>query len=242
MNRSINPVRGVSSAHVIPAKAGVQGRWRTLAATVLCGAILAGCGGGKAVKPTAPTKAPPPVAQQPTPPPPDKGDPQARFKFALDLMKQKKTADAEKAFMELTKDFPNYSGPQTDLGIIFAKTNRRDAAIAAFTRAATINGSNASAFNWLGIMNREAGNYDRAKQSYEKALEVKPGYAAAELNLGLLLDQYMKRPADALPHYKAYQSLTGGNDLHVLPWIAEIEANLPKTPPKPAEIPEKEVK
>jgi hypothetical protein len=49
----------------------------------------------------------------------------------------------------------------------------------------------------------------------------------------------MKQPAQALPHYKNYQTLTGGNDLRVLPWIAEIEANQPKAPEPPAE---KEVK
>jgi tetratricopeptide (TPR) repeat protein len=209
---------------------------RTLVAFALAATLLAGCAGrATKPKPTAPDASTPtaPVAA------PDKGDPQGRFDAALTLMKQKKTAEAEKAFLELTKDFPNYSGPQANLGIIFATTNRRDGAIAAFTRAANANPSNASAFNWLGILNREVGDFARAKQSYEKALQVKPGYAAAELNLGILLEMYMKQPAEALPHYKAYQSLTGGTDLRVLPWIAEIEANLPKEPAVPAE---KEVK
>ena len=210
---------------------------RNTLAFALAAMLLAGCGGGRATKPKpdAPGK---PVPEAPIPTP-DKGDPQGRFDAALTLMKQKKTAEAEKAFLELTKDFPNYSGPQTNLGIIFATTNRRDGAIAAFTRAANANPSNASAFNWLGILNREIGDYPRAKLAYEKALQIKPGYAAAELNLGILLDSYMKQPALALPHYKAYQDLTGGTDLRVLPWIAEIEASQPKAPAVPEE---KEVK
>lgn len=209
-----------------------------LAATVA--ALLAGCAARKP-KPPAPTRPTAPVATQPAKPPADKGDPEARFVEALDLMKQKKSAEAEAAFMSLTQDFPEFSGPQANLGIIFAKSKRRDAAIAAFTRAATANGQNASAFNWLGILNREANNFDRARLSYEKAIAIKPDYAAAHLNLGLLLEDAMKQPAAALVQYKEYQRITGGKDLRVLPWIAEIEARQPGPAAPPAPV-EKEVK
>lgn len=208
--------------------------------------VLAGCA---AKKPIAPTKAPgaPPVAAQtadPDKPPAPKADPEARFIEALDFMKQNKTREAEAAFMALSQDFPDFSGPQTNLGILFAKSNRRDAAIAAFTRAATANGQNASAFNWLGIVNKEAGDFERAKQSYEKAIAVKPDYAAAHLNLGLLLEDQLKQPAAAVVQYKEYQRVTGGKDLRVLPWIAEIEARQAAAPApvKSATPAEKEVK
>lgn len=212
--------------------------------------VLAGCA-AKTAKPTRPS-APPPSASaqpaqpaaQPAKPPAPKADPEARFVEALDFMKQNKAREAEAAFMELSKDFPDFSGPQTNLGILFAKSNRRDAAIAAFTRAATANGQNASAFNWLGIVNKEAGNFERARQSYEKAIAVKPDYAAAHLNLGLLLEDQLKQPAAAVIHYKEYQRVTGGKDLRVLPWIAEIEARqaAAPAPAKPAVPAEKEVK
>lgn len=199
--------------------------------TALAVVVLAGCAAQKPKRPT--TKAPPPTAQQTAPdaPPAPKADPEARFTEALEMMKQNKAREAEAAFMELSKDFPDFSGPQTNLGILFAKSNRRDAAIAAFTRAATANGQNASAFNWLGLVNKEAGNFDRARQSYEKAIAVKPDYAAAHLNLGLLLEDQLKQPAVAVQHYKEYQRLTGGKDLRVLPWIAEIEARTQASAP-----------
>lgn len=192
--------------------------------------VLAGCA-QKTAKPERPTKPTDSTATQPAEPakpPADKGDPEGRFTEALDLMKQKKTAEAEAAFMALTRDFPEFSGPQANLGILFAKSKRRDAAIAAFTRAATANGQNASAFNWLGILNREAGNFPRAKESYEKAIAVKPDYAAAHLNLGLLYEESLKQPAEAVTHYREYYRINGGKDLRVLPWIAEIEARQPK--------------
>lgn len=212
-------------------------RQATLAFAVL--AALAGCGGKSSTRPDAPVT-PDETPAEPAQPAADKGDPEGRFAEALELMKQKKAKEAEAAFMALTRDFPEFSGPQTNLGILFAKSNRRNEAIAAFTQAATANGQNASAFNWLGILNREAGNYPRAKESYEKAISVKPDYAAAHLNLGLLLEGQLNQPNEAVAHYREYYRLSGGKDLRVLPWIAEIEARQPKpdesaAPAAPAE-------
>lgn len=206
---------------------------RRFALATLIAVALSACG-SKATRPDRP--APPPTEQpaEPATPPADKGDPEARFAEALTLMKQKKSKEAEDAFMALARDFPEFSGPQTNLGILFAKSNRRDAAIAAFTRAASANGQNASAFNWLGILNREAGNYVRAKESYEKAISVKSDYAAARLNLGLLLEDHLHQPAEAVAQYREYYRITGGKDLRVLPWIAEIEARQAQAAPAPA--------
>ena len=217
---------------------------RALALAVLVTAALAGCArkATRPDRPTTPTTSPtqpatPAEPAAPAKPPADKGDPEGRFNEALELMKQKKTPEAEAAFLALTKDFPDYSGPVTNLGILFAKSNRRNEAINAFTRAATINGQNASAFNWLGIVNKEAGNYVRAKESYEKAISVKPDYAAAHLNLGLLLENQLKQPAEAVAHYREYYRISGGKDLRVLPWIAEIEARNPAPAAAPAATP-----
>ncbi|MGQ0528845.1 MAG: tetratricopeptide repeat protein [Panacagrimonas sp.] len=190
---------------------------------LLAGALISGCASRKPKADTDKVDAEA-TSEEPAEPPADKGDPEGRFAEAVSLMKQKKVKEAEAAFMALTADFPEFSGPQTNLGILFAKSNRRDAAIAAFTRAATANGENAAAFNWLGILNREGGNFERAKQSYEKALSINPDYPAAHLNLGLLYETQLKQPDAALKHYREYLRVTDGKDLRVLPWIGEIES------------------
>jgi tetratricopeptide (TPR) repeat protein len=193
--------------------------------------VLAACAPGPKTLPDAPPPtipggkpAPGKTPAAPAVPVPDKGDPEARFKQALELMKSKNMAEAEAGFLKLAQDFPDYTGPQMNLGIIYDRSNRREVALSAFTKAATANPKNASAFNWLGIVYREMGQYPRAQQSYEKALSVKPDYAAAQLNLGILFDEYMKQPALAIPHYREYLRLYGKEDLRVLAWIAEIEA------------------
>ncbi len=177
-----------------------------------------------------------------TPPPieatvPDKGDPRARFSAALELWRQNQIAEAEQAFKALVEDFPDHAGPWTNLGILFAKSNRRDQAIGALGKAATLNPQNKVAFNWLGILYREAGNIERARMAYERALAIDPDYALAHYNLGVLLDAHLKRPADALPHYRDYLRLAKNDDLKVMAWIAEIEAAMPKPADQPESTP-----
>lgn len=194
--------------------------------------LLSGCAAiSKPVpssKPASPAAKPLPGAAtgtpaKPVPKPIDKGDPDARFKAALELMKQNQPQDAEAALTELVKDFPQFSGPLTDLGILYAKSKRPDLAASAFAKAINNNPQNAVALNWQGMLYREARDYGHAEQSYKKALAISPDDAAVHLNLGILYDVYLKRPADALPQYREYQRLGGADDLRVLVWVADIE-------------------
>ncbi len=130
----------------------------------------------------------------------------------------------------LVKENPSYSGPLTNLGIVYYKTSRREQALAAFSRAAVANPRNAVAYNWLGIIYRENGDYARAEQGYLRALQADGDYAAAHLNLAILYDQHLKRPAQAIEHYRRYGRLDRSNELQVAAWIAALE---PKKKPEP---------
>jgi tetratricopeptide (TPR) repeat protein len=209
---------------------------------LLSALLIAGCSSAP-TKPTSPDKTQAQTqgaAAKPAPKPVDKGDPDARFKAALDLMKQGQTQDAETALTDLIKDFPQYSGPLTELGMIYVKSKRMDLAASAFAKAIANNSQNAVAYNWQGILFREANSYTRAEQSYLRALSINSNYANAHLNLGILYDVYLKRPDDALQQYKEYQRLGGADDLRVLVWVADLEkakaaaATAPAAGPVPA--------
>ena len=177
--------------------------------------------------PTPKSAAPVAVAPKPAPAPVYK-DPRDRFSAAVQLLEKNQFKDAEVLLDELVKTNPNYSGPLTNLGIVYYKTSRRDLALAMFGRAAVANPRNAVAYNWLGILYRENGDYTRAEQAYLRALQTNDSYAAAHLNLGILYDQYLKKPALALEHYKRYGRLERSDELRVAAWIAALEP--PKKP------------
>lgn len=199
------------------------GKYSTMRSLLLlvAAATLSACA---ALKPGGSGETPAPGAPILAPALPDKGDPQARLDAALQQWQQNDIAEAEASLKALTDDFPEYSGPWTNLGILYAKSNRRQPALAALSKAATLNPDNDVAFNWLGILNREAGSFERARLAYEKALDANPESALAHYNLAILLDVHLQQPQAALKHYAAYQTLSGKQDLKVLAWVAEIEA------------------
>lgn len=168
----------------------------------------------------------------PTPAAMDLGDPDRRFQEALALMKARQYPQAQAAFIALSRDFPAFSGPLTDLGILYAQNRQHALAVASLTRAIAANPDNAVAHNWLGTLHREGGDFHRAEQAYRKAIAVRPDYAQAHLNLAILQDVVLHRPREALASYRDYQRLAGRDDLIVAAWIRDLESRLQTPPPQ----------
>lgn len=194
---------------------------KTLAAAALM-LGLAACAPGPA---RPPMRAPVVGSYPATPPPPESrlAEADERFKAALQLMKEGQRPAAQAAFVALSRDFPDLSGPLTDLGILYAQGQQRALAITSLSRAVAANPRNAVAYNWLGTLYREAGDYAAAERAFRQALSARPDYAEAHLNLGVLYDLSMKRPRDALTQYREYQRYAGTDRLIVSAWIKELE-------------------
>ena len=208
-------------------------------AALACAAVLAGCASGpsKTANPARKPAAGAPVASAPAQGQAARSGPKVAptgaYADALKLMKANQTKEAEAALLALAKANPGASGPHANLGILYARSNRKAEAKAAFARAIAANPGNAVAHNWLGVLAREAGDYAAAEQAYRAALAADPAQAAAQLNLAILYDLYLKRPADALAAYKKYEGMTGRKDIRASVWIAEIEASTGATAPAP---------
>lgn len=201
------------------------------AALALMALLIAGCAQFGS-KPVPPPKAPAPApVVKPAAPKIDHGDPDQRFKAALALMKDKQPQPALAAFASLAKDFPEFSGPLTDLGILDAQSRQPGPAIASLEKAVQANPANAIAANWLGTLYRENKDYPRAEAAYKRALTANADYAAPHLNLGVLYDVYQRRPQEALAQYREYQRLAGTGKLIVTAWIRELEAGAPSPAP-----------
>lgn len=204
--------------------------WLPLAAALLLSACASHL--QKPATPAADNTAAAPASQVQVP---DKGDPEQRFQAALQLMKDKKPQEAKDAFAALAQDFPQYSGPLTDLGTLQAQGKQRDQAIGSFSRAVAISPKNDFAWGWLGILYREGGDYGHAEQAYLKAIALKPDNPVTHLNLGILYDAYLKRPQDALAQYREYQRIAGKDGKPVVTaWINELQDGLPQAAGTPA--------
>lgn len=198
--------------------ARLQRRAVLLAAIATLAACSAPAPRQSVARPSAPLQAPPL--------PDRRAGADERFEAALKLMKDQQPQEAQRAFLELARDYPDLSGALTNLGILYARSRERDEAIAFFAKAIGANPNNAVALNWLGILYRENGDYRSAENAYRRALAARPDYAAAHLNLGILYDVFLQRPHEALAEYRSYQAQAGTQDLIVSAWIMDIESRV----------------
>jgi lipoprotein NlpI len=129
---------------------------------------------------------------------------------------------AELELEQLAQSYPAYPGPQVNLAIVYLHDGRREDARAALDRALAIDPNNAAANNQLGIVLRNEGKFDEAERAYRRALATNPTYALAHYNLGVLLDVYLRRGAEAIEHYEAYQSSLSEPDKTVAGWLIDL--------------------
>jgi len=151
-----------------------------------------------------------------------------QYDAALALMRANRLPEAERALKAMGQSYPDLSGPYGNLGIIYFRTNRAKQAIDALNRAISLN-PRPVYFNELGIVYRHQGQFDKARDSYQEALAVDPNFAAAQLNLGILYDLYLGKPAQAIEHYKRYQTLQPKADDEVSKWIFDLERQQKKS-------------
>ena len=194
---------------------------------IVGGAFLAGCA-ATGPEDDASRQKPPPEPPSKTLP---KIDPKATaaYEVALGSLKNGDTVIAEQQLRQLAQQFPTFSGPHANLGIIYFQGGKLEQAKASFNKALELNAENLVSLNHLGILSRREGKFKEAYVLYEKALQIDPDYPYAHLNFGILLELYMGKLPEALEHYKRYQELTKEEDQEVRKWIVDLGRRVKKS-------------
>lgn len=141
---------------------------------------------------------------------------------ALAAMRSGNWLEAELELEQLTAAHQGLPGPLVNLAIVYLRDGRRADARDALERALALDGGHAAANTQLGILLREEGEFAAAEEAYRRALTSDPGHALAHYNLGVLLDVYLRRSAEALEHYEAYQSTLPEPNETVGRWIIDL--------------------
>lgn len=141
---------------------------------------------------------------------------------ALAAMLAGDKTEAELELEQLTLGFPDYPGPYVNLAILYRSSGRTSDAQEALDRALALAPGHPAANNQLGILHRTEGRFVAAEEAYLRAIEADPEYALAYYNLGVLLDLYLKRPAEALENYQRYQELQVEPNEMVGRWIIDL--------------------
>jgi tetratricopeptide (TPR) repeat protein len=146
-----------------------------------------------------------------------------KFRNALTAMEKGQMAQAELGLRTLIQSHPDLAGPYANLGIVYARQGKHPEAIGLLEKATRLNPERAVFYNELGMAYRHAGQFEKAREAYQRAIEIEGGYAKAHLNLGILYDIYLWDPARALAHYTRYLELHPAGDDKVKNWIVELK-------------------
>ena len=122
---------------------------------------------------------------------------------------------------KVTEAAPLVTAPRIDLGMAHHRNGDLEAAESNLLKALELNASHPVAQNELGIIYRKTGRFSEARQRYEAALAVYPGYHHARRNLAILCDLYLGDLNCALNQYEAYMA-TVPADEEASMWIADL--------------------
>ena len=111
------------------------------------------------------------------------------------------------------------------LGNLCFDSDLPEKAIAAYKEALTISPNNADVLTDMGVMYRKSGKYDKAVQSFDKAVGVDPKHEIARFNKGIVLMHDLNNPQGAI---QAWEELLTVNPLAMAPNGQSIDEMLNK--------------
>lgn len=155
------------------------------------------------------------------------GDVRLGYEEALMLLEQGELERGVSVLERIAEEAPGLSAPRIDLGIAMHRAGDLGAAEKWLTEALALSPEHPIVHNELGIVYRKTGRFDEARQSYERALSVFPGYHYARRNLAVLCDLYLGDLDCALDNYEAYMT-TVPEDAEASIWIADIRMRMGK--------------
>ena len=153
---------------------------------------------------------------------------QRSFDDARKALRAGRTDEAERGFRALAKEHPELGGAHANLGLIYRHANKLPESVAELELAVRASPSQALYYNQLGISYRESGQFQKAREAYEKAIDLDASYASPILNLGILHDLYLWDGPRALELYDRYLALSPGGDAQVSKWVADLKNRKPQ--------------
>ncbi len=178
--------------------------------------VLGGCAatGGGDVKPEEPVIVRPVVVVETA---------EDEMVKALALIREGNYRQAEANLEEILKVRPDLPEAHLNLGWTKQQLKRHADAVTHLHQGLKLKPDEHRAYALIALSQRELGEFAAAEATYKQGLALAPAYDKLHLNLGILYELYLFRPAEALTHYRQYQSLQPSPDAKVAGWIAVLE-------------------
>jgi tetratricopeptide (TPR) repeat protein len=160
---------------------------------------------------------------------------EARFNAGMLALEQDQPESAKAEFTAYTLRRPNDPTGWLRLGAAQLKLGEIVPAERSFSTVLALKNSEAEAYNGLGLARIQRAKYRDAAQFFAAAVQLKPDYAAALLNLATVNAEYLRDNKVALEKYRAYLALVPKPANYDA--VSDLADNLEKTlAPPPAAV------
>ncbi|MDX2412043.1 MAG: tetratricopeptide repeat protein [Woeseiaceae bacterium] len=156
------------------------------------------------------------------------GDVRVDYDRALDLLARGESNEGISLLKTVAAAAPGLSAPRISLAIAHHRLGDLELAEQHLLQALSINPDHPIALNELGIVYRKTARFAAARQQYEAALAVYPGYHYARRNLAVLCDLYLADLECALKNYEAYMATVRSDDEAAM-WLKDVRYRAGRT-------------
>ena len=144
------------------------------------------------------------------------------FDQAVQFMQDDQNEQAILILESLVQQEPQVSAPYINLAMAYRKTGQLELAEQQVKKALLFIRNHPVAQNEHGLLLRQTGRFEEARDVYEETLQYFPEYLPVRLNLGILCEIYLQDEACALEQY-TYYSKYEPEDERVQLWIAGLK-------------------
>jgi tetratricopeptide (TPR) repeat protein len=105
-------------------------------------------------------------------------------------------------YQKVLKIKPNHPKAHINMAGIYMIQKKFSNAVESFQKAAVTESDNPKIFYNMGMSQVQLKQYQQAAQSLKRTVDLKPGWAQAQLNLAILYYQHLDRQEESIPHFK----------------------------------------
>jgi tetratricopeptide (TPR) repeat protein len=146
---------------------------------------------------------------------------QQQFSQAKALLGNNEYQQAITLLEPLALALPDASGIHYNLALCYWQLQQIEQARAQLSAILQRQPDYIEAANLLGVIARQAGDFNQARRYWLDALAKRSDFAKAHKNLGFLYELYLAQPEQARYHYQQYQQLSG--DPMAEAWLSLLE-------------------
>jgi tetratricopeptide (TPR) repeat protein len=143
------------------------------------------------------------------------------FAKAIRHIEQEQYESGIELLEKVAEAVPYAVGAHFNLALAYGRVDRLEAAEVSIRKALELAPRHPAVLNELGIILRRSGRFDKARQSYEEALQVYPEFHYVRRNLAILCDLYLSDLPCAIEHYEIYLHAVPEDEMAAM-WIVDL--------------------